>query len=107
MNKVLIVEDDREIRALLAEHLRDNGYEVVELADGLHADKCVKEDGIELVLLDLMLPFKSGDQVLRDIRKITNIPVIIICCNNSIKIILTKICRFIIAVNHCISRNSE
>ena len=78
MNKVLIVEDDREIRALLAEHLRDNGYEVVELADGLHADKCVKEDGIELVLLDLMLPFKSGDQVLRDIRKITNIPVIII-----------------------------
>lgn len=78
MNKVLIVEDDREIRALLAEHLRDNGYEVVELADGLHADKCVKEDGIELVLLDLMLPFKNGDQVLRDIRKITNIPVIII-----------------------------
>ena len=64
MNKVLIVEDDREIRALLAEYLRDNGYEVVELADGLHADKCVKEDGIELVLLDLMLPLKSGDQVL-------------------------------------------
>jgi DNA-binding response OmpR family regulator len=78
MNKVLIVEDDREIRALLAEHLRDNGYEVVELADGMHADKCIREDGIELVLLDLMLPFKSGDQVLRDIRKITNIPVIII-----------------------------
>ena len=74
MNKILIVEDDREINKLLSDFLRENGYETVSLYDGLKA----AETPADLVILDLMLPYKSGDMVLSDIRKRSTVPVIVV-----------------------------
>ncbi len=78
MAKILIVEDDKEINKLLSGFLTENGYEVTSLYDGLKATDTVKEVGADLVILDLMLPYKNGDMVLSDIRKFSNIPVIIV-----------------------------
>jgi len=78
MAKILVVEDDKEINKLVSDFLVSNGYEVTSLFDGLKATDAVKNEGIELAILDLMLPYKNGDMVLADIRKISNIPVIIV-----------------------------
>lgn len=78
MTKILVVEDDKEINKLVSDFLVSNGYEVVSLFDGLKATDTVKNEGADLVILDLMLPYKNGDMVLADIRKISNIPVIIV-----------------------------
>ena len=78
MAKILVVEDDKEINKLVSDFLVSNGYEVTSLFDGLKATDAVKNEGIELAILDLMLPYKNGDMVLANIRKISNIPVIIV-----------------------------
>ena len=78
MTKILVVEDDKEINKLLSDFLVSNGYEVKSLFDGLKATDAVKNEAADLVILDLMLPYKNGDMVLSDIRRISNIPVIII-----------------------------
>lgn len=78
MAKILIVEDDKEINKLLSGFLTENGYEVTSLYDGLKVTDTVKDGGADLVILDLMLPYKNGDMVLSDIRKFSNIPVIIV-----------------------------
>lgn len=78
MYRILIVEDDLEINGLLAEFLKDNGYEVFCQYDGLHVLDCLQENKIDLLLLDIMIPYRSGDIVLSDLRRHFTIPVIII-----------------------------
>ena len=78
MTKILVVEDDKEINKLVSGFLESNGYEVISLFDGLKATDTVKDEGIDLAILDLMLPYKNGDMVLSEIRKVSNIPVIIV-----------------------------
>ena len=72
--KILIVEDDLEISKLLADFLQGNGYEVLCQYDGLHVLDCIQEHQIDLILLDIMLPYRSG----ADIRKFSTVPVIVI-----------------------------
>lgn len=55
--KILIVEDDLEISKLLADFLQGNGYEVLCQYDGLHVLDCIQEHQIDLILLDIMLPY--------------------------------------------------
>lgn len=76
--KILLVEDDLEISKLLADFLQTNGYEVLCQYDGLHVVDCLQENKIDLILLDIMLPYRNGDTVLSDIRKYSTVPVIII-----------------------------
>ena len=76
--KILIVEDDLEISKLLADFLQGNGYEVLCQYDGLHVLDCIQEHQIDLILLDIMLPYRSGDTILADIRKFSTVPVIVI-----------------------------
>lgn len=78
MYKVMLVEDDVEISGLLSGFLKENGYEVLCLYDGLHVLDCLNENKIDLILLDIMLPYCSGDMVLAKIRRQSTIPVIII-----------------------------
>lgn len=78
MTRILIIEDDKEINKILFDYLTDNGYEAVSHHDGLHAVDAVRVSRPDLILLDIMLPFKSGDQILSEIRAFTNLPVIII-----------------------------
>jgi len=78
MYHILIVEDDVEINKLLAEFLEEKGYAVVSQYDGLHISDILQKNEIDLILLDIMLPYRSGDSVLTDIRKQSTVPVIII-----------------------------
>ena len=78
MNKILIIEDDLEINALLADFLKEKGYAVHCQYDGLHVLDFLNKEKIDLIILDIMLPYRSGDIILSDVRKKSTIPVIII-----------------------------
>lgn len=81
--KILIADDEAEIRDLLRLYLEKDGYEVVEAADGAQALSALQEaslqkEGIDLVILDIMMPGIDGYRVLRNIRENSNIPVIML-----------------------------
>lgn len=81
--KILIVDDEPEIRDLLHLYLEKDGYEVVEAADGAQAlsalqEESLKNEGIDLVILDIMMPGIDGYRVLQNIRESSNIPVIML-----------------------------
>ena len=77
-HKILIVEDDKEIRTMLADFLEQNGYEVWVAAEGLAASAQLKERQYDLILMDLMLPFISGEQLIAELRKTSQTPVIVL-----------------------------
>ena len=78
MSHILLVEDDPEINRLLTDFLTENGYQVTSLFNGLHVQDCLAREKTDLVLLDIMLPYRNGDQVLADIRRQYTLPIIII-----------------------------
>ncbi|MGL4873244.1 MAG: response regulator transcription factor [Clostridium sp.] len=75
---ILIIEDDNDINELLKDMLVDNGYEAQSAYSGTEGLLQLKLNKFDLVLLDLMLPGKSGDEILSLIREESDIPVIII-----------------------------
>ena len=68
MRKVLIVEDDGEIRGLLTNFLSENDFEVNEAKDGKVASDFIANEKYDIILMDMMLPFKSGDVLIRELR---------------------------------------
>jgi DNA-binding response OmpR family regulator len=75
---VLVVDDERAIRRLLRLYLTDAGYTVAEAADGEAALDQVGHGGIDLVLLDVMLPGMDGYEVCRRLRETGSVPVIMV-----------------------------
>ena len=61
MDKILIIEDDVEINTLLTDFLKENGYVVYSQYDGLHVLDFLHKEKIDLIILDIMLPYRSGD----------------------------------------------
>ncbi len=76
--QVLIVEDDKEILHMLADFLEQKGYEVYTAVNGREASIRMEEQVYDLILMDLMLPYKSGEQLIQELRKSENTPVIVI-----------------------------
>lgn len=66
--RILVVEDDPHIRLGLCDALRSEGYEVTECGDGAQAGALVRQTRPDLLLLDLMLPHKSGYDLCRELR---------------------------------------
>jgi len=75
---VLIVEDDRELNDLIAKSLVQEGYKVSQAYDGLSAEPFINASTMDLVILDIMIPFMNGLELLRRIRLKGQIPVIIL-----------------------------
>jgi two-component system OmpR family response regulator len=75
---VLLVEDDREIRKLVSDFLRTNDVRVATSADGREMDRALKENRIDLVVLDVMLPGEDGLSICRRLRASSNLPVIML-----------------------------
>ena len=76
--RILIVDDEAKLRALVAKHARHAGYEIAECADGCTAVERCREGGIDLVVLDIMLPGLDGYEVLRAIRTFSDVPVLML-----------------------------
>ena len=68
MARVLIVDDDEPIRKTLRRMLEPAGYDVVEAADGREGVELYKEDSVDLVLMDLIMPEKEGIQAAAELR---------------------------------------
>jgi DNA-binding response OmpR family regulator len=76
--KVLVVDDERNIRLLLREELSDEGYDVIEAESGAQALKMISEEKPDLVTLDIRMPGEDGLTILRKIRETEyDLPVII------------------------------
>lgn len=78
MAKILVVEDDELTNETVSEYFRDMEHIVVSVFDGETAVESFNTDKIDLVILDIMLPKMSGLNVLKQIRKSSSIPVIIL-----------------------------
>lgn len=76
--KILVVEDQQEIRELIAKYLSKEGYEVVVAQQGFEALEAFENQNIHLVLLDVMMPGINGFEVLAEIRKVSEVPVIML-----------------------------
>lgn len=77
-NRVLLVEDDEELRTLLARYLTGQGFEVREAANGGDGLALAAEGLTDIVVLDIMLPDMSGLEVLRELRARNHLPVILL-----------------------------
>lgn len=75
---ILVVEDDSSIRDLVLYALQEKGYKAEGLEDGLGVVDKVKDGGVDLIILDLMLPGKDGLSILQEIREFSDVPVIIL-----------------------------
>jgi two-component system, OmpR family, response regulator RegX3 len=83
MTKILVVEDEQSLREPLVYLLEKEGYEVVDAADGEQAIKVFNAQEPDLILLDLMLPKKSGNEVCQIIRQTSNVPIIMLTAKDS------------------------
>lgn len=83
MRKILIVEDDLSIQALLHDFLQQDGYEITLAADGVEAISLFSGKDFDLVLLDIMLPKIDGYSVCEVIRRQSNIPIVMLSALDS------------------------
>jgi two-component system response regulator ResD len=78
MKTILIVDDEEKIREVVVSYLQIEGYQTVEAGTGNQALEFVRGGNIDLIILDLMLPDMSGEDVCRAIRQFSPIPVIML-----------------------------
>ena len=76
--KILIVEDEDMIREGISDYLADCGYETIQAADGLEALEQFSNHQVALVLLDIQMPKRNGLEVLSEIRKSSQVPVLML-----------------------------
>lgn len=81
---ILVIEDDVMINNLLCKVLSDNGYETDSALDGKDGLSKALEKEYEMILLDLMLPKKTGEEVLAELRKTKNTPAIVLSAKNEV-----------------------
>ena len=75
--RILVVEDDQMIREGISEYLSEFGYTIIEAGDGKQALEKFNKD-INLVILDIQIPFINGLEVLKEIRRTSKLPILIL-----------------------------
>lgn len=83
--KILVVEDDNDINKLICSVLGKRGYGVKSAFSGSEALMCVEREAWDTILLDLMIPGISGEEVIFKIREITKTPIIVVSAKTSKK----------------------
>jgi len=84
--KILIVDDEANIRELIGFNLKNEGYRIMTAGDGLTALKLIKEERPSLILLDLMLPGMNGYEVCKEVRRekeLSTTPIIILSAKDA------------------------
>lgn len=86
MTKILIAEDDKEINRLVRDYFVSQNYDVVCAFNGIEAVSLFQSNrDIAMILLDLMLPFQSGDRTIQKIRAFSDVPIIVISAKDTIQ----------------------
>ena len=80
---ILVVDDDKEIAELVGIHLREEGYEVYKAYSGKEALEIFKQERIDLVILDVMMPVMDGNQVCSKIRDTSAVPIIMLSAKDA------------------------
>ncbi|MDQ2941200.1 MAG: response regulator transcription factor, partial [Chloroflexota bacterium] len=75
--RILVIEDEPQLRALLRLYLEHEGYRVTDAGDGASALAAFDQHGADLVILDLMLPTMQGEAVLDELRERGSVPILI------------------------------
>ena len=78
MAKLLIVDDEDKIREVIREYAEFEGYEVREAGDGMQAVECARQEAFDAVVLDIMMPRLDGFSACKEIRKLQNVPVLML-----------------------------
>ena len=76
--KLLIVDDEMKIRAIIRKYAEFDGFEVEEASDGMQAVSQCKLNSYDLVIVDVMMPELDGFSAVREIRKFSNVPVLML-----------------------------
>ncbi|SIQ06913.1 response regulator transcription factor [Halanaerobium kushneri] len=82
MKKILIVEDEQKIRKVIKSYLQDE-YNIFEAVNGKEALSLFKTKNFDLIILDLMLPEISGEEVCQTIRQVSEVPIIMLTAKSS------------------------
>ena len=97
---ILIIEDDKDINEMLTKLLTNNNYNVLNAYSGTEG-VLVHNDNIDLILLDLMLPGKNGEEIIRELKNKNNVPVIVM---SAIQDIYKKVDLFDLGANDYITK---
>lgn len=78
MSKLLVVDDEERIRDIVREYAEFKGFEVTEAADGMEAVECVRSGDFDIIVMDIMMPKLDGFSACKEIKKIKDIPIIML-----------------------------
>lgn len=78
VNKIIVVDDEKEIRNLIEIYLKNEGYEVTKASDGEEALEILEKEDIDLIILDIMMPKMDGIEVCKRVRENLNIPILML-----------------------------
>lgn len=81
--KILVVEDERNISEIVVKYLQKGNYNVLLAENGMEALKMFHSNSPDLIVLDIMMPYINGFEVLNEIRKTSKIPIIILSARSS------------------------
>lgn len=85
MSSVLIIEDDKEICQILTDFLCNYNYETECCFSGFNALSVFNQKFFDLVILDLMLPYVSGEEILCGIRKVSDVPILVVSAKDLVR----------------------
>lgn len=83
MKKIMIVEDDKDVAKELSDLLNGSGYQVQILEDFSNSKDIILNSKCDLILLDINIPYLNGEMLLKEIRKESNIPIIMVTSKNN------------------------
>lgn len=84
-NKILFVEDEEDLSLIVADTLREQGYEVIEAADGISGLEKFKSEGADIVVADVMMPKMDGFSMAKEIRKMSlTVPLLFLTAKSTI-----------------------
>ena len=78
MYRILVVDDEEKVRVLIRKYAEFEGYEVEEAADGMTAIELCRQEKFDLMILDVMMPELDGFSACREIRKFSQVPVLML-----------------------------
>lgn len=78
MNRILVVDDEINIREVIKEYASAHGYEVFSACDGLEAIEFVKNNDVDIIILDIMMPNLDGFSTTKKLKAIKDIPIIML-----------------------------